>query len=161
MSSTSLDEVIADVSRSYPKIEHIDADQLINMQDTMLIDTRSIEEYRLSHLAGALWAEDLSSLLQLLEKNGATPANIVLYCSVGMRSSHLAQQLKQQKIIAKNLRGGIFAWANQGRPLEGSSQVHPYDETWGLLLLPKVRAGKEELKSSTSLPANPEAAPPP
>jgi 3-mercaptopyruvate sulfurtransferase SseA len=37
-----------------------------------------------------------------------------------------------------NLRGGIFRWALDGRPLETSGRpttnVHPFDDRWGRLL---------------------------
>jgi hypothetical protein len=44
----------------------------------------------------------------------------------------------------RNLDGSIFAWANEGRPLERNGQpaqlVHPYDALWGKLLDPARRA---------------------
>jgi len=43
-----------------------------------------------------------------------------------------------------NLTGGIFGWANSGRPLFRNDTrvelVHPYDEAWGLLLREDLRA---------------------
>jgi len=66
-------------------------------------------------------------------------ADIVFYCSVGVRSSDLAvlaaQRLKQGGAgrIA-NLRGGVFRWHNETRPLVSRGQatqlVHPYDSIW-------------------------------
>ena len=39
------------------------------------------------------------------------------------------------------LEGGIFQWANEGRPLIGadgkpSTKVHPYNKLWGRLVKP-------------------------
>ena len=38
----------------------------------------------------------------------------------------------------RNLEGGIFAWANAGRPMQRDGQptrfAHPSDEKWGALL---------------------------
>ena len=69
---------------------------------------------------------------------------IVLYCSVGHRSSDLAQFLmKKGYTEIYNLEGSIFAWANEGRPVyRGKEQVqvvHPYDKTWGRLLKESLR----------------------
>jgi hypothetical protein len=44
----------------------------------------------------------------------------------------------------RNLAGSIFEWANSGFPLvrdgESASVVHPFDERWGTLLEPELRA---------------------
>jgi 3-mercaptopyruvate sulfurtransferase SseA len=43
-----------------------------------------------------------------------------------------------------NLEGGLFQWANEGRPIvRGSEQVHevhPFNRIWGLLLRKDLRA---------------------
>jgi len=37
-----------------------------------------------------------------------------------------------------NLRGGVFAWHNQARPLENEAgttdTIHPYNDKWGKLV---------------------------
>ncbi|MHC4140171.1 MAG: rhodanese-like domain-containing protein [Planctomycetota bacterium] len=65
--------------------------------------------------------------------------SIVVYCSVGYRSSILARKLQTlgfKKI--HNLEGSIFKWANEGRLLfQGQTivhKVHPYNAHWGNLL---------------------------
>ena len=44
----------------------------------------------------------------------------------------------------ENLRGSIFEWANEGRPVVRDGReveaVHPYDAVWGRLLAPERRA---------------------
>ena len=64
---------------------------------------------------------------------------VVVYCSVGYRSSQLAQELRRQGFEnVFNLEGSLFQWANEGRPLyrgkERAYRAHPYDEEWGQLL---------------------------
>ena len=68
---------------------------------------------------------------------------MVIYCSVGVRSSRLAEHVVDAVREAGardvyNLAGGIFAWHNRGYQLvDGSGPtafVHPYDETWGRLV---------------------------
>ena len=61
------------------------------------------------------------------------------YCSVGYRSSRLAEELRARGFEnVFNLEGSLFQWANEGRPLyrgeERVDQAHPYDEEWGQLL---------------------------
>ncbi len=102
-------------------------------------DVRAPEEYALSHLPGAIQvspdatAEDLTESLKTAEP-------IVVYCSVGYRSSALATRLMEAghtNIV--NLEGSIFAWANQGFPLEAegapTNKVHPYGESAAGMLL--------------------------
>ena len=72
-------------------------------------------------------------------KDVSSDQRIVLYCSVGHRSSELAQFLmKKGYTEVYNLEGSIFAWANEGRPVYRGNErvkvVHPYDRTWGRLL---------------------------
>lgn len=105
--------------------------------DALLVDARSSEEYAVSHIPGAVHATTPAQVAAALR---ATPApEVVLYCSVGYRSSALADRLRHSLgIPVHNLTGSIFAWANSGRPLERDGQtvheVHPYDERWGRLL---------------------------
>lgn len=110
----------------------------------VLLDTRESEEYAVSHLRSAQLAPTTEAALQVLR---TTPKDqpVVLYCSVGYRSSKLAEQLQRagyQHVY--NLDGSIFQWANEGRPLysgEADVQaVHPYDKRWGRLLRPELHA---------------------
>ena len=55
-----------------------------------------------------------------------------------------------------DLSGGLFAWANQGRPMEAegraAADVHPYSTVWGRLLKPAVRADRPPITDPLSLP---------
>ena len=92
----------------------------------------------------------------------ATPCGglkkIVCYCSVGYRSSTLAQQLGEELLKPKhqairsilelyNLEGSIFKWANEGKDLVDSNGektvvVHPYNFVWGKLLRHELRSSQ-------------------
>jgi hypothetical protein len=70
---------------------------------------------------------------------------IVVYCSVGYRSSVLARKLQDMGVTrVYNLEGSIFKWANEERPLvrngDTVQKVHPYDAYWGKLLETKYHA---------------------
>ena len=67
-------------------------------------------------------------------------AVIVAYCSVGYRSSVFAERLQRAGYLnVRQLDGGIFQWANEGRPLAGGKVVHPYNARWGRYLHSELR----------------------
>ena len=83
------------------------------------------------------------SLLPLKSPQDLKGKTVVFYCSVGVRSSALAESVKADLLAAGtkevvNLEGGIFGWHNQSRPLVDKSGpttfVHPYNAYWGRLL---------------------------
>ena len=104
----------------------------------LLLDARTREEYEVSHLKNARLAPDnLQNLMNHEGINLATP--IVIYCSVGYRSTALAKQLQSlgyQNVF--NLSGSIFQWVNENRLVyreeKQVNQVHSYQRWWGYLL---------------------------
>lgn len=102
----------------------------------VLLDARSPEEFTVGHLAGAIRA-DLAHPDEALR--GVAPGRaVVVYCSVGYRSGLAARALRRKGFRdVRNLRGGIFAWAAEGRAMVGDGgptrAVHPYDRWWGML----------------------------
>ena len=104
----------------------------------VLLDARSPEEYAVSHLQGARRVNPSADAYPALDTL-ATDTPIVVYCSVGYRSAGVVQALQAQGFSrVLNLKGSIFRWANEGRPVyrngEEVSAVHPYDASWGQLL---------------------------
>ena len=66
-------------------------------------------------------------------------APIVVYCAGGLRSAKAARVLIEAgHTDVRNLEGGIFAWANDDRPLACGGRptryAHPCDDKWGALL---------------------------
>lgn len=107
----------------------------------LVIDVREPEEYAVSHLPGAVHAQGRE--LERLVRETGSKRPIVLYCSVGYRSSRETERLRRKGFAnVSNLEGSIFEWANAGKPLvQGGPQsktvtdaVHPFDEDWGELL---------------------------
>ena len=103
----------------------------------------------------------LIAYISSLHVEGASsddPVAVVCYCSVGYRSSALAQQLTYEldkpiflgmksKIVIYNLEGSIFKWANEGKDLEDNRGrktvfVHPYNIVWGKLLNAELRSSE-------------------
>ncbi|WP_411274417.1 rhodanese-like domain-containing protein [Daejeonella sp.] len=120
--------------RNIPQVSVEEFIQL-NKNDLFVLDIREEEEYVVSHLknarhAGYFWF-DMRKVYDIPEK-----AQVVLYCSIGIRSEKIAQKL----ITAgyKNvyiLYGGIFEWVNSGQPVYKSngvqtSEIHTYTKKW-------------------------------
>ena len=134
----------------FPTVARVSTDTLQSWLDEspqrenlLLFDVREPEEYAVSHLQGARPAPSKDEALKALQ-GAPSDQRIVLYCSVGYRSSELAQFLmKKGYTEVYNLEGSIFAWANEGRPVyrgkERVKVVHPYDRIWGSLLKKSLR----------------------
>jgi rhodanese-related sulfurtransferase len=122
----------------------------------VLLDARTAAEYGVSHLKGAVRIDPRTPTLKPLSAfSRDTP--VVVYCSVGYRSARVAQWLRRQGFhTVYDLAGGLFAWANQGRPMEANgraaTQVHPYNTVWGRLLTTQARADRPPVTDPFSLP---------
>jgi rhodanese-related sulfurtransferase len=134
----------------FPKVEWFTTAQLADWlsdpqrQPPVLLDVRTEEEWNVSHLPGARRVDPSASVEEAaagLPK--VTP--IVTYCAVGYRSGELATKLRAAGFTnVRNLKGSIFQWANEHRPLVSGEKpvtvVHPYSNLWGRLLRDEVRA---------------------
>ena len=138
--------VLAEVRARYPSVAQVSREALDRECGLLplVLDARSEREFETSHLLPALHAPDEAAALAVL---AGTPREreIVVYCSVGLRSSALAEALGRRGFThVSNLEGGIFAWANAGLPTyrgeKRADAVDPYDERWGALLAPERRA---------------------
>jgi rhodanese-related sulfurtransferase len=144
----TLQATIADVARRWPGIGHIAPAQLatrIAEGSVVLFDVRTPAEYAVSHLPGAVHVEPDTQPADFLKRYGDAVKSkaAVFYCSVGVRSSTLAERVAQGlqargATAVDDLAGGIFAWHGEGRVLvdaRGATDfVHPYDSSWGRLL---------------------------
>lgn len=128
-----------EIDQKFPEVPQLSIEdfQKLDSKNVLLVDVRAKEEFEVSHLERAICISDLDKLTQLIKVH--SPTTVVLYCSVGYRSSALAAQLQTrgfQQVV--NLKGSIFEWANDGLPVWKDSQltefVHPFNERWGALL---------------------------
>lgn len=109
-----------------------------------LFDVRTATEYEVGHIPTAVRVDPAMAAEAFIEAHGPRLAGrqVVFYCSVGYRSSLLAERVQAAALAAGatktfNLRGGVFGWDNDGFPVvsEGdTAYVHPYDAFWGRLL---------------------------
>lgn len=120
-------------------IEEIDVAECIELDNPILIDSRSKEEYEVSHIKNAIWVgfkdPDMDKVKELDRDR-----KVVVYCSVGYRSEKIAQNLIDMGFNdVLNLYGGIFEWVNQDQPVVDQSgkptkKVHAYNKMWGFWL---------------------------
>jgi len=137
-----------DIKYSVPNITYQELSEKLDSKDAaqyVLFDVREKEEYAVSHLASAHRVDPGTAAEDFLKAFGTMirGKNLVFYCSVGDRSSHLIERIQDQVLGAGalallNLRGGIFRWYNENHPVVNASgvtdTVHPYDEEWGKLI---------------------------
>lgn len=152
----------------FPDVSNISTSKLVKLMNAndsqvILLDVRSEKEFQVSHLCNAHLANpetnDVEQLIKLITETVMTsegPTAVVCYCSLGYRSSALAQKLQykmkkdikeglKSNLVLYNLEGSIFKWANEGRELEDhrgarTVVVHPYNAVWGRLLNAELRS---------------------
>jgi rhodanese-related sulfurtransferase len=131
--SDAFEEYLQDLTGEF-EIEQIQADSAI-LSKAIVLDTREKEEYEVSRLKNAIWIgyDDFDmTAVDSLDRD----KELIVYCSVGYRSSKIGIELKEAGYQdVKNLYGGIFKWANEGRPLYSDStqtvRIHGYNRKWG------------------------------
>ncbi|MER2997710.1 rhodanese-like domain-containing protein [Pontibacter populi] len=125
-------------------VPNIDPEELYALKEPyILLDVRTPAEYKVSHIKGARLAnyttfqvDDLADLPK--------DARIIVYCSVGVRSSKAGLQLLEAgyKDVA-HLYGGIFNWVNNGYPVFDANgqtnRIHGYTRFWGYWLTEGVK----------------------
>lgn len=154
----ALAELERRIERDHPGVAHMPPqalEQRLAARDdgVLVLDVRESAEHAVSRIPGALRVDPSIDSADFQRRFGEMLAGrtVVLYCSVGVRSSRLA--LRVADVARKggaagvyNLSGGIFAWANQSRPLavgtgDGpTADVHPYSASWGRYLDDQGRA---------------------
>ena len=143
-----LGKIHQDIVSDYPALSHISRTELqsrLKAKDILILDTRPIKEYNVSHIPGAIQVEPKMDAKAFLSTFGPQlrNKNLIVYCSVGRRSSILGNRLQSTIMSAgaqsiANLEGGLFGWHNDGRPLENTAgptnDIHPYNVFWGRLI---------------------------
>lgn len=106
-------------TRKYRSLGPAEVVQLMNHEDTVLLDVRDDSEVKGGVIGGArhitlnLLSKRLSELERFKDKT------IVAYCRSGMRSQTACDVLTRnqfQKVV--NLQGGISAWEQAGLPVK-------------------------------------------
>jgi rhodanese-related sulfurtransferase len=141
--------VLADVRRDHRRVDHLEPERFnalaARAEKPIVFDVREESEFAVSHLPGAIRLDPGMSAEAFRARYGDAlkGKSVVFYCSVGKRSSLLAERVKtvaetSGAVAIHNLDGGLFRWHNEGRSLSsarGETRViHPYDTFWGRYL---------------------------
>lgn len=102
-----------------PSVTTLEATQLINRQDALVLDVREQAEFAQSHILNARWLplSQLEARAGEIEKFKDKP--LIVYCASGSRSSAAASALTKRgfsKVV--NLAGGFVAWQQAGLPVQ-------------------------------------------
>ncbi|KAA3597139.1 MAG: rhodanese-like domain-containing protein [Calditrichaeota bacterium] len=140
----SFEEILQETYKDF-NVQHIQPDSLLKLNSKFyLLDTREQSEFEVSHLENAVCVGYDNFSLDSV-KEFAKSDTIVVYCSIGYRSSKIAEKLQEQGFKnVFNLYGGIFQWVNSELPVfrkgKAIEEIHPYDIFWGKLVEnPKVK----------------------
>jgi rhodanese-related sulfurtransferase len=147
----------------FPELRWITTGELASWQEDtaqeqpLILDARTQPEFAVSHLQGAIPIDPYRPSLRSLQGASKTTA-IVVYSSAGYRGARVSRWLRDAGYTSVvNLAGGLFKWANEGRPIfraEGrpTAAVHPYDKRWGLLVRREYRIQAPEVEKRSAAP---------
>ena len=102
-----------------PWVTTLQATQLMNRDDALIVDLRTAEEYAKGHILGArnLPLADLERRAAELDKHKAKP--VILHCGDGNRAGGGVSLLRKNGFAnVVNLTGGYAAWQQAGLPVE-------------------------------------------
>jgi rhodanese-related sulfurtransferase len=102
-----------------PSVTTLQATQMINRQDAVVIDVREDSEYGKGHIIGArhIPVSQLDSRTGELQKHKSKP--LIAYCDNGSRAAGAVSILRKHGFEnAFNLSGGYAAWQQAGLPVE-------------------------------------------
>ena len=100
----------------------VESTALINHEEAIVVDTRSMAEFKKGHIVDAINIplNGFNKQLKPLEKHKDKP--IIVACRSGSRSAVACKLLKKAGFEnVHNLRGGMMAWENASLPVKRSS----------------------------------------
>lgn len=115
-------------------------DEMEKNPDLVLLDTRELAEYNVSHIEGSKHVGYNSFNIESLS-GVPEDAEIVVYCSLGVRSELIGEKLQEAGYEnVRNLYGGIFEWMYNDQIVvnkkgKETDKIHTYDESWSKWLL--------------------------
>jgi rhodanese-related sulfurtransferase len=125
-------------------VEYISVEELVQLKtahpNVKLLDAREPSEYSISHIQDAIYAGYDDFTLEAIQDKISKNDTIVVYCSIGVRSENIGEELQDagyQHVF--NLYGGIFDWFNKGHKVfyqseKPTERIHSYNRFWGKYL---------------------------
>ena len=143
-----LDAAIMMIERTH-RVENLTTDELAAMlvgaEPPLLFDIRTAADFEKSRIATAVRLDPDTAPDDFAARYAALVAerDLVFYCSIGQRSTELLERVESVCRTAgakscRNLRGGIFRWYNEGKPVVDASgmtnDIHGYDPVWAVMV---------------------------
>lgn len=151
--NTALSAKHQKIIQDFPNVKHISIQDLQELpkDEVIVFDIRERDEFSVSHMAEAIFVSPKISANDFLSqyREKAKGKSVVFYCSVGQRSSILANKVQDELTTSGsgpvyNLEGGLFKWHNENLPLvtpeaEATDYIHPYNYFWGRMVNQKSK----------------------
>jgi rhodanese-related sulfurtransferase len=103
-----------------------DFDSIISMENVQILDVRTLEEYNTGHLKESMQADwynqrQFEERIKSLDKTRP----VYVYCLTGVRSEAATEMLIKNGFTSVfDLKGGLVAWNQAGKMLEGVTEVN-------------------------------------
>ncbi|MCE0557351.1 rhodanese-like domain-containing protein [Motilimonas sp. E26] len=100
-------------------VTHQQATLMMNKEDAVIVDVRSLDEFKKGHIVGAKHlTESQINAGTFTGVENLKESPIIVVCATGMRSSGAANKLVKAGFTqVSNLTGGIAEWKNANLPL--------------------------------------------
>lgn len=105
------------------EVSPVEATQLINREDALVVDVREVDEYANGHLPDArnIPQAKLAERAGELEKFKDKP--LIVCCAAGMRSAKACSELTKLGFARTySLAGGVDGWVGAGYPIKKGSR---------------------------------------
>lgn len=141
---SSIPQVLKKLNKE--SVPYIKVEQLKNKSKLIYLDAREPKEFNVSHIKGGISIGfdhfKLQNVTSIVKDKNAT---IVVYCSIGVRSEIIAENLlKSGYKNVYNLYGGIFEYKNNnGKVVNNKNQetdsVHAFNKEWSVYLTKGIK----------------------
>ena len=105
-------------SQNFENMEVKEFAELIADSNVVVLDVRTADEYAEGHIKGAILIDQKQS--DFIDKTKSLlpiDKKIAIYCRSGRRSANAAGKLADIGYKCVNLKGGIIAWKDAGKPI--------------------------------------------
>ena len=105
-------------SQNFENMEVKEFAELIADPSVVILDVRKADEFAEGHIKGAILIDQFQSdFVEQAQAKLPKEKTIAIYCRSGRRSANAAGKLADVGYKCVNLKGGIIAWKDAGKPV--------------------------------------------
>nr|WP_294748770.1 rhodanese-like domain-containing protein [uncultured Prevotella sp.] len=105
-------------SQNFENMEVKEFAELIADSNVVILDVRKADEFAEGHIKGAIFIDQFQSdFVEQAKAKLPKDKTIAIYCRSGRRSANAAGKLADIGYKCLNLKGGIIAWKDAGKPV--------------------------------------------